>query len=48
MATTLSTALAAAQSLQSRKPICRIVSKENTDPIPFTGELISSLTIDEK
>ena len=42
MAITLSANLAAAQALQNRRPLCKIVSAENVDPIPFDGELLVS------
>ncbi|OPY15250.1 MAG: hypothetical protein A4E66_00169 [Syntrophus sp. PtaB.Bin001] len=45
---TLDAALAAAQDSQTRKPICKIVSKENVDPIPFDGELLSTGTLNEQ
>lgn len=48
MAITLDSNLAAAQSLQERKPLCRIYSKENVDPIPFVGELLSTATPNEQ
>ena len=48
MAITLDATLAAAQDLQNRKPLCRILSKENVDPIPFVGELLSTATPNEQ
>lgn len=47
MAQTLNASLAAAQALQSRRPLCRILSKENVNPIPFVGERLSSSTDNE-
>lgn len=48
MAQTLDATLATAQAAQSRRPLCRIVSKENVDPIPFVGELLSTATPNEQ
>lgn len=48
MALTLDATLAAAQDQQNRKPLCKIVSKENVDPIPFVGELLSTATLNEQ
>jgi len=45
---TLDANLAAAQALQNRRPLCRIVSAENVDPIPFVGELLSTATPNEQ
>jgi len=45
---TLDAALAAAQDSQSRKPLCKILSLENVDPIPFDGELLSTGTVNEQ
>ena len=45
---TLDATLAAAQSSQDRRPLCKIVSHENVNPIPFDGELLSTSTDDEQ
>ena len=45
---TLDAALAAAQDSQSRKPLCKILSLENVNPIPFDGELLSTGTVNEQ
>lgn len=48
MAITLDPVHAAAQELQNRKPLCRISSLENADPIPFDGELLSTSMVNEQ
>lgn len=48
MATTLDPILAAAQGNQSRRPLCKILSCENVEPIPFDGDFLSTSTINEQ
>jgi uncharacterized protein (DUF2237 family) len=48
MSITLDATLATAQSSRSRHPLCKIVSKENVNPIPFVGELLSTATPNEQ
>lgn len=45
---TLDPVLDAAQSSQSRRPLCRIFSSENIDPIPFDGSLLDTSTTAEQ
>lgn len=45
---TLDSTLAAAQASQTRKPLCKILSFENVDPIPFDGEYLSTATPNEQ
>ena len=45
---TLDATLAAVQASQTRSPLCKIVSHENVNPIPFDGEFLSTATPNEQ
>lgn len=45
---TLDSALTAVQESQTRSPLCRILSCENVDAIPFNGEFLSTATVNEQ
>lgn len=48
MSATLATAHALEQVLQTRHPLCRVFSCENVPSIPFDGDLLTSLTVNEQ
>jgi hypothetical protein len=48
MSVTLATAHALEQVLQTRHPLCRVFSCENVPSIPFDGDFLTSLTVNEQ